>query len=109
MVDFERLNLKNFTDLNEEAEKLIPSLVASLDDPKKKATLTITLTFKRFKEDSAHVEVVSSVKPAYPSKKKTLLASSDLFGNLSADSYDLGLVRTSAQNELIKQSQVKGD
>lgn len=101
MYDYERLNLRNMHDLSDEVERVIPSLIASLeDDPKKKASLTITITFNRFKNSDSRVEVSTSVKPTYPSKKRMLLASMDLTGNLSADAYDLGITEVPRQREL---------
>lgn len=103
MFDFEPLNLKNMNDLNEEVERIIPSLIRSLDDNKKKASLTITLSFQRFKDSDSRIEVSSSVKPAYPSKKRMLLASMDLKGNLTADAEDLGLRPLPRQKSLIEE------
>ncbi|GHV50303.1 hypothetical protein FACS1894216_02240 [Synergistales bacterium] len=91
MFGTETLNLKNFEELNKQVEDVIPSLIKSLTDSDKKASLTITLNFNLYKDSESTIEVTTSVKPSFPSRKRKIIASRDLEGNLSADVYDLGM------------------
>lgn len=90
MYEFKDLNLKSLEALNEDVEKLIPTLVNSLEDTGQSAGLTIKLKFKRLKDSQTFIEVTHCVTPTYPSRKRTITANRDLTGNLRANPEDLG-------------------
>lgn len=100
MYNTEVLNLKSLEALNREVERLIPVVVKSLEDPTQKAKLTIILGFEMMDDSETALRVTTSVKPSFPSKARALIARRDLTGNLTADTYDLGIVDLPKQTTL---------
>lgn len=100
MYSQETLNLKTLENLNQQFERILPSVVQSLEDPAQKAGITIKIDFQLLEDSDRSLKVTTSVKPSFPSKARSLIAHRDLTGNLKADSYDLGIVELPAQSTL---------
>ena len=52
--------------LEEEFQRMYPELIAAINDPKDKASITITIALKRVAETTSMLTTAYSIKPTFP-------------------------------------------
>lgn len=82
MVD---LDLTTLGSLNEEVRALLPSLITSLQEESDKASLNVTISFKKMKDADTAVVAQYAIKPSYPKRAQAILCRTDLTGNLKTE------------------------